>query len=69
MQSDRVRTQRPGLIGGGLESRYWGFQPMEKVIDVRALDDYRIWLRFDDGAQGEVDLSDLAGRGVVCGMV
>ena len=25
---------------------------------------YRIWLRYSDGAAGEVDLSDLAGRGV-----
>jgi hypothetical protein len=25
---------------------------------------FRIWLRYDDGIQGEVDLSDLAGRGV-----
>ena len=24
----------------------------------------RIWLRFSDGSAGEVDLSDLAGRGV-----
>jgi hypothetical protein len=24
----------------------------------------RLWLEFADGAQGEVDLSDLAGRGV-----
>ena len=37
---------------------------MKKVVDVRPLDDYRIWLRFDDGTQGEIDLSDLAGRGV-----
>jgi hypothetical protein len=38
---------------------------MKKVIDVRPLDDYRIWLKFDDGTQGEVDLVDLAGRGVL----
>lgn len=25
---------------------------------------YRIWLRYSDGVSGEVDLSDLAGRGV-----
>ena len=25
---------------------------------------YRIWLRYDDGASGEVDLSHLAGQGV-----
>ena len=37
---------------------------MKKAIDVSPLDNYRIWLKFDDGAQGEIDLSDLAGRGV-----
>lgn len=37
---------------------------MPKPIDVRALQPYRIWLRYDDGVQGEVDLSDFAGRGV-----
>ncbi|MPY87305.1 MAG: DUF2442 domain-containing protein [Luteitalea sp.] len=37
---------------------------MSKIVDVRPLDDHRIWLRFSDGAKGEVDLSDLAGRGV-----
>lgn len=25
---------------------------------------YRIWVRFADGAEGEADLSDLAGKGV-----
>lgn len=35
-----------------------------KPIDVKPLANYRIWLRYDDGVEGEVDLSDLAGRGV-----
>jgi hypothetical protein len=25
---------------------------------------YRIWLRYSDGADGEIDLSDVAGRGI-----
>jgi hypothetical protein len=37
---------------------------MPKPLEVKALPDYRIWLRYDDGAQGEIDLSDIAGRGV-----
>jgi len=37
---------------------------MSKIVEVRPLDGYRIWLRFSDGVQGEVDLSDLVGRGV-----
>jgi Protein of unknown function (DUF2442) len=38
---------------------------MPRPTDVRALPHYRIWLRYDDGVEGEVDLSDLAGRGVL----
>jgi hypothetical protein len=37
---------------------------MKKAIAVKPLEGYRIWLRFGDGVEGEVDLSDLAGRGV-----
>ena len=33
-------------------------------VEVRALEPYRIWLRYDDGVEGEVDLSDMAGDGV-----
>ena len=28
-----------------------------KVVEVKPLDGYRLWLRFDDGASGTVDLS------------
>ncbi|HEY2290675.1 MAG TPA: DUF2442 domain-containing protein [Thermoanaerobaculia bacterium] len=37
---------------------------MPKAVEVKALSDYRIWIRFDEGIAGEVDLSHLAGRGV-----
>jgi hypothetical protein len=33
-------------------------------VAVKALPGYRIWIRYRDGAEGEVDLSHLAGRGV-----
>ena len=33
-------------------------------IEVKALDPYRIWLRYSDGVSGEIDLSDVAGKGV-----
>ncbi|WP_199774166.1 DUF2442 domain-containing protein [Salinibacter altiplanensis] len=36
------------------------FEPLE----VKALSDYRIWIRYADGEAGEVDLSHLAGQGV-----
>lgn len=37
---------------------------MIRPTSVKALSKYRIWLEFDDGASGEVDLSDMAGSGV-----
>ena len=37
---------------------------MTRPVEVKALPNFRIWLRYDDGTQGEVDLSDLVGRGV-----
>ena len=37
---------------------------MPKPTDVKALPNHRIWLRYDDGIEGEVDLSGLAGHGV-----
>jgi hypothetical protein len=33
-------------------------------IEVTPREGHRIWLRFDDGVEGEVDLSDLVGKGV-----
>lgn len=35
-----------------------------KPVEVRALEGFRIWLRYDDETAGEVDLSDVAGHGV-----
>ena len=37
---------------------------MIKPVEVRALPDYHIFIRFSDGVEGEADLSDLVGRGV-----
>ncbi len=37
---------------------------MVRPLSVRALPNHRIWLRYNDGAEGEVDLSDIAGKGV-----
>lgn len=37
---------------------------MLRPLDVRALPSYRLWLRYSDGTEGEVDLSHLVGRGV-----
>jgi hypothetical protein len=37
---------------------------MFKPSAVKALQDYRLWIRYENGTEGEVDLSHLAGRGV-----
>ena len=35
-----------------------------RPVEVKALKNSRIWLKYDDGTEGEVDLSDVAGHGV-----
>ena len=30
-----------------------------RVVQARYLDGYRVWLRFDDGLEGEIDLEDV----------
>ena len=37
---------------------------MFKPIEVKALQDYKLWVKYADGAEGEVDLSHLVGKGV-----
>ena len=37
---------------------------MIRPTEVKARAGYRIWLRYSDGSEGEVDLSDLAGKGI-----
>ena len=37
---------------------------MLKPVKVKALSGYRLWIEYDDGVRGEVDLSDMAGKGV-----
>jgi len=37
---------------------------MFKVAEVKVLQDHRLWLRYSDGVKGDVDLADIAGRGV-----
>jgi len=34
------------------------------LLEVSPKEDFRLFLRYDDGVSGEVDLSELAGRGV-----
>ena len=37
---------------------------MFKPIEVKALPNYRLWLRYEDGVAGEVNLAHLVGKGI-----
>jgi len=37
---------------------------MPRLVEVKTLPHYRLWLRYDDGVEGVVDLSPLVGKGV-----
>ena len=37
---------------------------MLKPVEVKTLDDYRLWIAFSDGVEGVADLSEFAGKGV-----
>ena len=39
-------------------------EELVRPVEVHARQPYRIWLRYADGQEGEVDLSDVAGQGV-----
>jgi hypothetical protein len=35
-----------------------------RIVACKAKPNYRVWIRFDDGLEGDVGLSDLVGKGV-----
>ncbi|MCL6087744.1 MAG: DUF2442 domain-containing protein [Actinobacteria bacterium] len=37
---------------------------MNHIKEVKALPSFRVWIKFSDGVEGIVDLSDLVGQGV-----
>ncbi|MBI3193262.1 MAG: DUF2442 domain-containing protein [Ignavibacteriae bacterium] len=37
---------------------------MQKLINVKPLPDYHLWLKFDDETEGTVSLRDIIGQGV-----
>ena len=37
---------------------------MLKPVNVKALPGFRVWIAYEDGVSGEIDLSDIAGKGV-----
>ncbi len=44
--------------------RYANVTFVPRPIAVAPREGFRIWLSYDDGSEGEVDLSDLCGKGV-----
>ena len=38
--------------------------PMKKITGLKVLENYRVWLRFDDGVEGEVDFRHKPRTGV-----
>ena len=43
------------------EERQIFVDPLDfKVVDVKPLDGFRIWIRFNDGAEGEINLTEYA---------
>ena len=50
-----------GLARGAIRAH---IPAMKKITAVKLLPGYRLWLRFDDGVEGTVDLSDYVGQGV-----
>ena len=46
------------------EIRYIDMSPLPRPIAVEPRDGFRIWLKYDDGEEGEVDLSDIPRNGV-----
>ncbi|MFN3344733.1 MAG: DUF2442 domain-containing protein [Chloroherpetonaceae bacterium] len=41
---------------------------MKKVVSVKPLAPFQLWIRFDDGKEGKVDLSHLKGKGGLRGV-
>lgn len=48
-----------------LSNRWRGMDfKRSKIITCEPRPHYRVWIRFDDGLEGEVDLSHLVGKGI-----
>ena len=37
---------------------------LDRIVDVEPRADYRVWIRFEDGLEGELSLAHLVGQGV-----
>lgn len=64
MEGASERSPSNGSPGSVPHRRRAPRRRMIKVREVEARAGYRVWIRFEDGTEGEVDLSHLVGRGV-----
>jgi hypothetical protein len=46
------------------ETKQDNMNDLRKIVDYKVLEPYKIWLSYDDGVQGKVDLSDFAHKEV-----
>ncbi len=37
---------------------------MHRIVEVKPLQNFKVWIKFSDGIEGTVDLSNVAGKGV-----
>ena len=56
--------REPPVIGWMLEESEAYESTAPKLVEVKAGEGYRIWLCYDNGVSGEIDLSHLTGKGV-----
>jgi hypothetical protein len=63
MAASRKRGSASEGAAISLETIVMDFKPV-RIVACEARPNYILWIRFDDGVEGEVDLSDLVGRGV-----
>ena len=64
MRPPSPRSGAPGIWPPVVSDSMDATADFVRPVGVEARDGYCIWLRFSDGVEGEIDLSDLAGRGV-----
>jgi hypothetical protein len=37
---------------------------MHRIVKVKSVGDYKLWIKFADGIEGTVDLTDMVGKGI-----
>jgi len=52
------------MVNSTNERKETGEFPMSQPVQAKALPDYRLWIKYADGVEGQIDLSDLVGKGV-----